>query len=404
MVPSNPIITATKERAMILNADHYLFTSESVTEGHPDKVADQISDAVLDCILAQDPNARVACETMVTTGMAIIAGEITTTAYADLPEIVRTTVREIGYVSSDMGFDATTCAVLSSIDKQSPDIAMGVDRSRPEDQGAGDQGMMFGYATTETPTLMPAPIYFAHALSRRLAEVRKSGLLPFLRPDGKTQVSVEYRKGKPVRIDNVVVSSQHSPDVTYEDLAAAITAEVVRKTLPAGMLDDQTRIYINTTGRFVVGGPLADCGLTGRKIINDTYGGMGNHGGGAFSGKDPSKVDRSGAYMARYVAKNVVAAGLAQTCEVQIAYAIGVAEPVSVLVTTGGTGVVPDEVLTRAVREVFDLRPYFIIKRLNLIQPIYKQTACYGHFGREDVTFPWEVTDAVDDLRTAAKV
>lgn len=389
---------------MILNADHYLFTSESVTEGHPDKVADQISDAVLDCILAQDPNARVACETMVTTGMAIIAGEITTTAYADLPEIVRTTVREIGYVSSDMGFDATTCAVLSSIDKQSPDIAMGVDRSRPEDQGAGDQGMMFGYATTETPTLMPAPIYFAHALSRRLAEVRKSGLLPFLRPDGKTQVSVEYRKGKPVRIDNVVVSSQHSPDVTYEDLAAAITAEVIRKTLPAGMLDDQTRIYINTTGRFVVGGPLADCGLTGRKIINDTYGGMGNHGGGAFSGKDPSKVDRSGAYMARYVAKNVVAAGLAQTCEVQIAYAIGVAEPVSVLVTTGGTGVVPDEVLTRAVREVFDLRPYFIIKRLNLIQPIYKQTACYGHFGREDVTFPWEVTDAVDDLRTAAKV
>jgi S-adenosylmethionine synthetase len=389
---------------MILNADHYLFTSESVTEGHPDKVADQISDAVLDCILAQDPNARVACETMVTTGMAIIAGEITTTAYADLPEIVRTTVREIGYVSSDMGFDATTCAVLSSIDKQSPDIAMGVDRTRPEDQGAGDQGMMFGYATTETPTLMPAPIYYAHALSRRLAEVRKSGLLPFLRPDGKTQVSVEYRKGKPVRIDNVVVSSQHSPDVTYEDLAAAITAEVVRKTLPAGMLDDQTRIYINTTGRFVVGGPLADCGLTGRKIINDTYGGMGNHGGGAFSGKDPSKVDRSGAYMARYVAKNVVAAGLAQTCEVQIAYAIGVAEPVSVLVTTGGTGVVPDEVLTRAVREVFDLRPYFIIKRLNLIQPIYKQTACYGHFGREDVTFPWEVTDAVDDLRTAAKV
>ncbi|MBZ4649064.1 MAG: S-adenosylmethionine synthetase [Desulfomicrobiaceae bacterium] len=389
---------------MILNADHYLFTSESVTEGHPDKVADQISDAVLDCILAQDPNARVACETMVTTGMAIIAGEITTTAYADLPEIVRTTVREIGYVSSDMGFDATTCAVLSSIDKQSPDIAMGVDRTRPEDQGAGDQGMMFGYATTETPTLMPAPIYYAHALSRRLAEVRKSGLLPFLRPDGKTQVSVEYRKGKPVRIDNVVVSSQHSPDVTYEDLAAAITAEVVRKTLPAGMLDDQTRIYINTTGRFVVGGPLADCGLTGRKIINDTYGGMGNHGGGAFSGKDPSKVDRSGAYMARYVAKNVVAAGLAQTCEVQIAYAIGVAEPVSVLVTTGGTGVVPDEVLTQAVREVFDLRPYFIIKRLNLIQPIYKQTACYGHFGREDVTFPWEVTDAVDDLRTAAKV
>jgi S-adenosylmethionine synthetase len=389
---------------MILNADHYLFTSESVTEGHPDKVADQISDAVLDCLLAQDPHARVACETMVTTGMAIIAGEITTTAYADLPEIVRSTVREIGYVSSDMGFDATTCAVLSSIDKQSPDIAMGVDRERPEEQGAGDQGMMFGYATTETPTLMPAPIYFAHALSRRLAAVRKSGVLPFLRPDGKTQVSVEYRQGKPVRIDNVVVSSQHSPDISHADLSAAIEAEVIRKTLPPEMLDAATRIYINTTGRFVVGGPLADCGLTGRKIINDTYGGMGNHGGGAFSGKDPSKVDRSGAYMARYVAKNIVAAGLAQTCEVQIAYAIGVAEPVSVLVTTGGTGIVPDEVLTRAVREVFDLRPYFIIKRLNLIQPIYKQTACYGHFGREDVLFPWEVTDAVDDLRTAAKV
>ncbi len=389
---------------MILNAEHYLFTSESVTEGHPDKVADQISDAVLDCLLAQDPHARVACETMVTTGMAIIAGEITTTAWADLPEIVRSTVREIGYVSSDMGFDATTCAVLSSIDKQSPDIAMGVNRERPEDQGAGDQGMMFGYATTETPTLMPAPIYFAHALSRRLAEVRKTGVLPFLRPDGKTQVSVEYRQGKPVRIDNVVVSSQHSPDITHADLSAAIEAEVIRKTLPPAMLDEKTRIFINTTGRFVVGGPLADCGLTGRKIINDTYGGMGNHGGGAFSGKDPSKVDRSGAYMARYVAKNVVAAGLAQTCEVQIAYAIGVAEPVSVLVTTGGTGVVPDEVLTRAVQEVFDLRPYFIIKRLNLIQPIYKKTACYGHFGREDVLFPWEATDAVDDLRTAVKI
>ncbi len=389
---------------MILNADHYLFTSESVTEGHPDKIADQISDAVLDCLLAQDPRSRVACETLVTTGMAVIAGEITTDAYADLPEIVRSTVREIGYVSSDMGFDANTCAVLSSIDKQSPDIAMGVDRAKPEDQGAGDQGMMFGYATTETSALMPAPIYYAHGLSRRLAEVRKSGILGFLRPDGKTQVSVEYRKGKPVRIDNVVVSSQHTPEVTYDEIVDGIKREVIAKVMPAEMMDANTRIYINTTGRFVAGGPLADCGLTGRKIINDTYGGMGNHGGGAFSGKDPSKVDRSGAYMARYVAKNVVAAGLAGTCEVQIAYAIGVAEPVSVLVTTGGTGVVPDEVLTKAVKEVFDLRPYYIIKRLNLIQPIYRKSACYGHFGREDVVFPWEVTDAVADLKTAAKV
>ncbi|SFL31063.1 S-adenosylmethionine synthetase [Desulfomicrobium norvegicum] len=389
---------------MILNADHYLFTSESVTEGHPDKIADQISDAVLDCLLAQDPRSRVACETLVTTGMAVIAGEITTEAYADLPEIVRSTVREIGYVSSDMGFDANTCAVLSSIDKQSPDIAMGVDRAKPEDQGAGDQGMMFGYATTETSALMPAPIYYAHGLSRRLAEVRKSGILNFLRPDGKTQVSVEYRKGKPVRIDNVVVSSQHTPEVTYEEIVEGIKREVIAKVMPEDMMDANTRIYINTTGRFVAGGPLADCGLTGRKIINDTYGGMGNHGGGAFSGKDPSKVDRSGAYMARYVAKNIVAAGLAGTCEVQIAYAIGVAEPVSVLVTTGGTGVVPDEVLTKAVRTVFDLRPYYIIKRLNLIQPIYRKSACYGHFGREDFVFPWEVTDAVADLKTAAKV
>jgi len=389
---------------MILNADHYLFTSESVTEGHPDKIADQISDAVLDCLLAQDPRSRVACETLVTTGMAVIAGEITTEAYADLPGIVRSTVREIGYVSSDMGFDANTCAVLSSIDKQSPDIAMGVDRAKPEDQGAGDQGMMFGYATVETNSLMPAPIYYAHGLSRRLAEVRKTGVLNFLRPDGKTQVSVEYRKGKPVRIDNVVVSSQHTPEVTYDEIVDGIKREVIAKVMPADMMDEKTRIYINTTGRFVAGGPLADCGLTGRKIINDTYGGMGNHGGGAFSGKDPSKVDRSGAYMARYVAKNIVAAGLAGTCEVQIAYAIGVAEPVSVLVTTGGTGVVPDEVLTKAVRQVFDLRPYYIIKRLNLIQPIYRKSACYGHFGREDFVFPWEVTDAIDDLKTAAKV
>ncbi len=388
---------------MILNADHYLFTSESVTEGHPDKIADQISDAVLDCLLAQDPRSRVACETLVTTGMAIIAGEITTEAYADLPEIVRSTVREIGYVSSDMGFDANTCAVLSSIDKQSPDIAMGVDRAKPEDQGAGDQGMMFGYATDETKTLMPAPIYYAHGLSRKLAEVRKSGALNFLRPDGKTQVSVEYRKGKPVRIDNVVVSSQHTPEVTYEEIVEGIKREVIYKVMPADMMDANTRIYINTTGRFVAGGPLADCGLTGRKIINDTYGGMGNHGGGAFSGKDPSKVDRSGAYMARYVAKNIVAAGLAGTCEVQIAYAIGVAEPVSVRVESFGTGKLDDERLAALVREVFDLRPGVLARELDLLRPIYQQTASYGHFGRPELDLPWERTSHAERLRELAR-
>jgi len=389
---------------MILTADRYLFTSESVTEGHPDKVADQISDAILDKIIADDPGARVACETLVTTGVAFIAGEITTSTYVDFPDVVRETVRGIGYTSSDMGFDADTCAVISSIDKQSPDIAMGVDRTSPEEQGAGDQGMMFGFATDETPSLMPAAIYYAHKLSRRLTEVRKQGVLDFLRPDGKTQVSVEYLQGVPARIDNVVVSSQHTPEVSHEDLSAAIREEVIMKTLPEEMLDDATRILINTTGRFVIGGPVGDCGLTGRKIIQDTYGGMGNHGGGAFSGKDPSKVDRSGAYMARYIAKNVVAAGLAPTCEVQIAYAIGVADPVSVLVTSGGKGEVPDETLTAAVREVFDLRPYYIQKRLNLLRPIYKDASCYGHFGREDVEFTWEKTDAIEDLRTACKV
>ena len=389
---------------MILNADHYLFTSESVTEGHPDKIADQISDAVLDCLLAQDPRSRVACETLVTTGMAVIAGEITTEAYADLPGIVRSTVREIGYVSSDMGFDANTCAVLSSIDKQSPDIAMGVDRAKPEDQGAGDQGMMFGYATTETKTLMPAPIYYAHKLSRRLAYVRKEKILDFLRPDGKTQVCVEYQNGKPLRIDNIVVSSQHDENVSYVDLVDAIKAEVIAKALPEQMLDKATKIYINPTGRFVIGGPLGDCGLTGRKIIQDTYGGMGHHGGGAFSGKDPSKVDRSAAYFARYVAKNVVASGAAKRCEVQIAYAIGVAEPVSVLASSGGTSDIPDEALTQAVREVFDMRPYFITQRLDLKRPIYGLTSCYGHFGRELPEFTWEKTDAVADLRTALKL
>lgn len=386
------------------NSNSYLFTSESVTEGHPDKVADQISDAVLDCIIAQDPTARVACETLVTTGLAFIAGEISTNAYADLPKIVRETVREIGYTSSEMGFDADTCAVISSIDKQSVDIAMGVDRTKPEEQGAGDQGMMFGFAVNETATLMPAPIFYSHKLSRRLAYVRKNNILDFLRPDGKTEVCIQYEQGKPKRIDNVVIACQHNENIAYADLVEAIKKEVIFKTLPEEMLDEKTRIFINTTGRFVLGGPLADCGLTGRKIIQDTYGGMGNHGGGAFSGKDPSKVDRSGAYMARYIAKNVVAAGLADRCEVQVAYAIGVAEPISTLVTSWGTGEVSDEVLTKAVREVFDLRPFYISKRLDLQRPIYKKASIYGHFGREDGDFTWETTDAVADLRTAAKI
>jgi len=390
---------------LILNQERYFFASESVTEGHPDKIADQISDAILDVLIEQDPKARVACETLVTTGLAFIAGEISTKAYADLPEIVRNTVKEIGYTDAAMGFDYATCAVISSIDKQSPDIAVGVDRKNPEEQGAGDQGMMFGFAIDETPTLMPAPIYWAHKLSRRLAYVRKNNILDFLRPDGKTEVSIEYIKGKPVRFDSVVVAAQHNESVVYDDLVEAIKEEVIFKVLPEDMVDKkELKIFINTTGRFIIGGPQGDCGLTGRKIIQDTYGGMGNHGGGAFSGKDPSKVDRSAAYMARYIAKNIVAAGLAPRCEVQIAYAIGVAEPVSVFVTSWGTSELPDDVLKKAVLEVFDLRPYAIIKRLNLERPIYKKTACYGHFGREDVDFSWEKTDAVDDLKTACKV
>ncbi len=382
----------------------YLFTSESVTEGHPDKVADQISDAVLDTIFRQDPEARVACETLVTTGVAFIAGEITTSAFADFASIVRDTVKNVGYNSSQMGFDWETCAVISSIDKQSADIAQGVDRTRPEEQGAGDQGMMFGFAVNETDTLMPAPIYYAHKLSRRLSYVRKEGILGFLRPDGKTQVCVEYVDGKPVRIDNIVVSSQHDEHIGYDDLVEAIKAEVIHKALPENMVDKNTKIYINPTGRFVIGGPLGDCGLTGRKIIQDTYGGMGHHGGGAFSGKDPSKVDRSAAYFARYVAKNVVASGAAHRCEVQIAYAIGVAEPVSVLVSSAGNSCYSDEQLTKAVREVFDMRPYFITKRLDLKRPIYGLTSCYGHFGRELPEFTWEKTDAVADLKTALKM
>ncbi|SKA71850.1 methionine adenosyltransferase [Paucidesulfovibrio gracilis DSM 16080] len=383
----------------------YIFTSESVTEGHPDKVADQISDAVLDALIGQDPASRVACETLVTTGMAFIAGEITTSAYADLPEIVRDTIKSIGYNSSDtMGFDWQTCAVISSIDKQSPDIAQGVDRQKPEEMGAGDQGMMFGFATRETEPLMPTSIYMAHKLSRRLTYVRKEGILDFLRPDGKTQVAVQYEDGKPVRIDNVVVSSQHDEHIAHADLVEAIKKEVIFHSLPQDLLDDDLKVYVNPTGRFVIGGPVGDCGLTGRKIIQDTYGGAGAHGGGAFSGKDPSKVDRSGAYMARYVAKNVVAAGLARECEVQIAYAIGVAEPVSVVVTSHGTGECSDETLTKAVREVFDLRPYFIQERLNLRRPIFRKTTNYGHFGRELPEFTWEQTDAADDLKTACKL
>ena len=384
----------------------YFFTSESVTEGHPDKVADQISDAVLDTLIAQDPDSRVACETLVTTGMAVIAGEISTRGYADLPSVVRETIRNIGYTSSEMGFDAQTCSVISSIDKQSPDIAQGVDRSAPEDQGAGDQGMMFGFACTETPTLMPAPIYWAHQLSQQLTRVRKSGEVDFFRPDGKTQVSFEYDGARPVRINNVVVSTQHAASASYDDIVEAVKSKVIRPILePSGLFDEKDcEIFINTTGRFVIGGPMGDCGLTGRKIIQDTYGGSGHHGGGAFSGKDPSKVDRSAAYMGRYVAKNVVAAGLAPRCEVQIAYCIGVAQPVSVLVSSLGTGEIPDEVLTRAVREVFDLRPYMITKRLDLLRPIYLKSSCYGHFGRELPEFTWEKTDAVADLRAAAKI
>jgi S-adenosylmethionine synthetase len=391
---------------MIPAKGRYFFTSESVTEGHPDKVADQISDAVLDTLLNQDKHSRVACETLVTTGMAVIAGEISTAGYADLPGVVRETIREIGYNSSDMGFDWQTCAVISSIDRQSTDIAQGVDRGNPEDQGAGDQGMMFGFACNETATLMPAPIYWAHLLSRRLTEARKDRLTDFFRPDGKTQVSFEYVDGKPIRIHNVVVSTQHSPDVSQADLIEAVKTLVIRPVLePSGFFDEKDcEIFINSTGRFVIGGPMGDCGLTGRKIIQDTYGGSGRHGGGAFSGKDPSKVDRSAAYMGRYVAKNVVAAGLADACEVQIAYCIGVAQPVSVRVSSMGASDIPDERLTDAVREVFDLRPHHIIRRLDLLRPIYRKTSCYGHFGRELPEFTWEATDAVKDLRTAAKV
>lgn len=383
---------------------NFLFTSESVTEGHPDKVADQISDHILDEIFKQDPKSRVACETLVTTGMAMISGEITTTAYVHMPEIVRETIRDIGYKNSSMGFDWETCAVLSTIDKQSPDIAMGVDGTGLfKEQGAGDQGLMFGYACKDTDVLMPMPIYLAHGLTKRLAHVRKSGQLPWLRPDGKSQVTVEYEDGKPVRIHTVVIAAQHSPDVDYDTLREAIIEKVVRKVIPEHMLDESTQYFINTTGRFVVGGPQGDCGLTGRKIIMDTYGGFGYHGGGAFSGKDPSKVDRSASYMCRYVAKNIVAAGLAEKCEIQVAYTIGRAEPVSVMVGAYSTGVLTSPELTEIVKKVFDFRPAAIIERLDLLRPIYRKTSNYGHFGRELPEFSWEKTDMVNTLKSAVK-
>ena len=384
----------------------FLFTSESVSEGHPDKVADQISDAILDAIIAQDPVSRVACETLVTTGMAMIAGEITTSAYVDMPEIVRQTIKEIGYDDSSIGFDYETCAVLTTIDRQSPDISQGVTEGQGlfAEQGAGDQGLMFGYACNETPELMPMPITFAHKLTKRLAEVRKSGLLNFLRPDSKSQVSIQYINDKPIRVDTVVVSSQHAPDVTYENLKESIIEEVVRKVIPHDLIDENTKYFINPTGRFVVGGPMGDCGLTGRKIIVDTYGGQGSHGGGAFSGKDPSKVDRSASYMARYVAKNIVAAGIADKCEVQLAYAIGVAEPVSVMINTFGTGKIPSNDIARIALEEFDMRPRAIIENLDLLRPIYLKTAAYGHFGRELPEFTWERTDRVESLKKRAGI
>ncbi|RKX66255.1 MAG: methionine adenosyltransferase [Thermodesulfobacteriota bacterium] len=378
----------------------FLFTSESVTEGHPDKIADQISDAILDAILSHDKKARVACETLVTTGLVFISGEITTSCYVEIPQVVRETIKEIGYNSSEMGFDWETCGIITSIDRQSPDIAIGVNRTEKlEEIGAGDQGIMFGYACTETDVLMPMPIYYAHRLAKRLAEVRKKKILDFLRPDGKTQVTVRYTDGQPREVTAIVIAAQHEPWVKYEALKEGIIEEVIHYVIPEQMRDKNIKYFINTTGRFVVGGPLADTGTTGRKIIVDTYGGMSRHGGGCYSGKDPSKVDRSGGYMARYVAKNIVASGLAKQCEIQIAYTIGRPEPVSVMVNTFGTGTIPDEEIGMLVERVFDLRPGMIIKNLDLLKPIYKQTAVYGHFGRRNPDFTWENTDMKESLR-----
>lgn len=390
-----------------------LFTSESVTEGHPDKIADQISDSVLDAILEQDPMGRVACETLVTTGLVLVSGEITTDCYVDIPRLVRNTIKDIGYTRAKYGFDCETCAVITSLDEQSGDIAMGVNKayeakkgemsdSEVEAIGAGDQGMMFGYASNETEALMPMPIYLAHKMAARLTEVRKNGTLDYLRPDGKTQVTVEYEDGQPLRVDTVVVSSQHHPDVERETMERDIIEQVIKASVPADMLDDNTRFFINPTGRFVVGGPQGDCGLTGRKIIVDTYGGMARHGGGAFSGKDPTKVDRSACYAARYVAKNIVAAGIADRCEIQVAYAIGVAQPVSISVDTFGTGKISEEKIIELIRKNFDLRPAAIIRDLDLRRPIYKKTASYGHFGRPDPDFTWEKTDRAEELKKQA--
>ena len=377
----------------------HLFTSESVSEGHPDKIADQISDAVLDAILEQDSKARVACETYVKTGMVMVGGEITTSAWVDIEEITRKTVREIGYTHSDMGFDADSCAILNTIGKQSPDINQGVDRADPDEQGAGDQGLMFGYACNETDVLMPAPIEYSHRLVKKQAEVRKAGTLPWLRPDAKSQLTFAYEDGRPVGIDAVVLSTQHDEDISLKDLQEAVMETIIKPVLPAEWINKDTKFFINPTGRFVIGGPMGDCGLTGRKIIVDTYGGMARHGGGAFSGKDPSKVDRSAAYAARYVAKNIVAAGLADRCEIQVSYAIGVVEPTSISVETFGTGKVSEDRLIALVREHFELRPHGLIQMLDLERPIYQATAAYGHFGREE--FPWEKTDKVDILKAA---
>ncbi len=385
---------------------NYVFTSESVSEGHPDKVADQISDAILDSILTQDSNARVACETMVTTGMAIIAGEITTSAWVDMPEVVRQTIRDIGYNSSDMGFDWQSCAILTSIDKQSSDIAQGVDEGTglDLDQGAGDQGLMFGYACDETDVLMPMPITYAHRLTKQQSDVRKSGKLPWLRPDAKSQVTIEYEDNSPKRIEAVVLSTQHQDNVSFADLKEAVMEEIIKPILPTNMIDKQTKFFINPTGRFVIGGPVGDCGVTGRKIIVDTYGGKGSHGGGAFSGKDPSKVDRSSSYMGRYVAKNIVAAGLASEVEVQIAYAIGISQPVSINVNSFGTGTLSDEDIKNVIMRCFDLRPKAIVQQLDLLRPIYQATAAYGHFGRELENFTWETTNKVEELKDIAKL
>ena len=380
-------------------SNSYVFTSESVSEGHPDKMSDQISDAVLDAAISQDPDARVACETLVKTGMVVLAGEITTTANIEYEALVRETVNEIGYDHSDKGFDGNTCAVINALGAQSPDIAQGVDRSKPEDQGAGDQGLMFGYATNETDVLMPAPITFSHRLVKKQSEVRKSGQLGWLRPDAKSQVTFRYEDGVPTAVDAVVLSTQHDPDISLSDLQEAVMETIIKPVLPAKWLNAETKYHINPTGNFVIGGPVGDCGLTGRKIIVDTYGGMARHGGGAFSGKDPSKVDRSAAYAGRYVAKNIVAAGLAERCEIQISYAIGVAEPTSISIDTFGTGNISDRDIEALVREHFDLRPYGILTMLDLKRPIYKNSASYGHFGREESEFSWENTDKADTLR-----